>query len=119
MTTAQLGFNFAQIYVSLQFTSFPIPFFFILSTQAQAYSNFKQVLPRVQNLEKACDFSKKSIPESCFNKLDAIDDYILAEDEMRKSMIRLDVYFKSMTTSRVTEERKYTVSFSKKSLNLD
>ena len=71
-------------------------------------------------MENSCYASKTSLPESCFNKVDdAIEDYLMAEDDVRKSMIRLDVYFKSMTTSKVTEERKYSVNANQKLLTLN
>ena len=47
--------------------------------------------------------------ERCWTKLDQIEDSVTVEQAMRKDLLRLDIYFQSMTTSLIKEEPKYSV----------
>ena len=49
-----------------------------------------------------------------WGKIDEIEDYLLHEEEVSEDLLRLDVYFKSMTSTFVSEEPKYSVIFWKK-----
>ena len=44
-----------------------------------------------------------------WGKIDDIEDYLLHEEEVSEDLLRLDVYFKSMTSTYVNEEPKYNV----------
>ena len=50
--------------------------------------------------------------ERCLTKLDQIEDSMTVEQDMRKDLLRLDIYFQSMTTSLIKEEPKYSVRIS-------
>ena len=47
--------------------------------------------------------------ERCWKRLDQIEDSMTVEQDMRKDLLRLDIYFQSMTTSLIKEEPKYSV----------
>ena len=55
---------------------------------------------------------KKRKEERCWRKLDQIEDSMTVEQDMRKDLLRLDIYFQSMTTSLIKEEPKYSVRIS-------
>ena len=50
--------------------------------------------------------------EKCLKKLDQIENAMTVEQDMRKDLLRLDIYFQSMTTSLIKEEPKYSVRIS-------
>ena len=54
----------------------------------------------------------KNKKERCWTKLDQIEDSMTVEQDMRKDLLRLDIYFQSMTTSLIKEEPKYSVRIS-------
>ena len=55
---------------------------------------------------------KQKKQERCWTKLDQIEDSWTVEQDMRKDLLRLDIYFQSMTTSLIKEEPKYSVRIS-------
>ena len=44
-----------------------------------------------------------------WRKVAEMEDYLEHEEEVRADLVRLDVYFESMTATNIIEEAKYTV----------
>ena len=91
---------------------------FCLFNQPQAFADFKGHLPKVSSFVDSCEeiISRNSKnqkkEERCWKKLDQIEDSMTVEQDMRKELLRLDIYFQSMTTSLIKEEPKYSVRIS-------
>ena len=49
--------------------------------------------------------------DRCFTKMDQIEDSLTMEQDVRKDLMKLEIFFQSMTTTIVNEEPKYSVSF--------
>ena len=64
----------------------------------------------MENVEKVCQNGNSGrVSEACWKRLDEIDNYLMHEEDVRKGLMRLDVYFQSMTTTLIKEEPKYSV----------
>ena len=93
---------------------------FSFFNQPQAFADFKGHLPKVSGFVDSCyeeivigNSKNKNKKERCWTKLDQIEDSMTVEQDMRKDLLRLDIYFQSMTTSLIKEEPKYSVRISK------
>ena len=94
-------------------TSFVFFDLFCFFNQPQAFADFKGHLPKVSSFVDSCRNSKNEKKEErCWTKLDQIEDSWNVEQDMRKDLLRLDIYFQSMTTSLIKEEPKYSVRIS-------
>ena len=93
--------------------------FSLFFNQPQAYADFKGHLPKVSNIVDSCNeelfignIKNQKKEEKCLKKLDQIENAMTVEQDMRKDLLRLDIYFQSMTTSLIKEEPKYSVRIS-------
>ena len=89
---------------------------FTFFNQPQAFADFKGHLPKVSGFVDSCheeifngNSKNQKKEERCWKRLDQIEDSMTVEQDMRKDLLRLDIYFQSMTTSLIKEEPKYSV----------
>ena len=85
--------------------------------QPQAFNNFKGGLPKPLTSQPAADDSnmllhndKERLNAKEWLKVEEIEDYQNVRDEVKEDLLRLDVYFQSMTATNIVEEPKFTAS---------
>ena len=83
--------------------------------QPQVFNNFKGGLPKPPTPQPAADDialhnDKERLNAKEWLKVEEIEDYTNLRDEVKEDLLRLDVYFQSMTATNIVEEPKFTAS---------
>ena len=88
--------------------------------QPQVFNNFKGGLPKPPTTTQPAagdrdsnmllHNDKERLNAKGWLKVEEIEDYQNLRDEVKEDLLRLDVYFQSMTATNIVEEPKFTAS---------